>query len=580
MTRQRLLLVASLLAVAMGFHRTARAATTTYTGAWAGGTIAAGDTVVLDAGASVGGPVQADGVLQFNQTTALTMSQSLTGTGRLALTNTGTFILTGLASGTARFDMTAAAANGGLDIGATGTNALIVGATGTGTLSVTGGTVRNGLGFLGFGAGSFGAATVTGGTWASAAGAAGRILYLGYSGTGVLDVSGGLVTNANGYLGFASGAVGTATVSGGSWTNRGTLYVGGAVGGSGGTGTLTIAGGNVSSVTAYVGSNATAAGSVIVTGGTWTTSANVNVGTSGTGTLAISGSGGSGGVVVVGGTLAKGSGGTITLAAGGTLHIGSGTTSGGLATDLVNSGAIVFNRTGSGTVAASISGTGSLAVAGAATLRFTGTSSYTGPTTLDAGTLLVNGGLGVTPVAVNAGVTLGGTGTILGPVAAGSGSILTPGDGIGVLTIGAATFSNGSAFSAELNSSGPVAADLLRVAGNLSLSGTVGLSLTDLAASPLAFADGTTVSLINYTGSWNGGLLSRAGESLANGGTFSVGAQLWRIEYDATAGGTNFSGQYLPASHFVNVVAVPEPSAWILAVAALVAVRCRRPRAP
>ncbi|NBW96458.1 MAG: hypothetical protein EBR28_06935 [Planctomycetia bacterium] len=384
MTRQRLLLVASLLAVAMGFHRTARAATTTYTGAWAGGTIAAGDTVVLDAGASVGGPVQADGVLQFNQTTALTMSQSLTGTGRLALTNTGTFILTGLASGTARFDMTAAAANGGLDIGATGTNALIVGATGTGTLSVTGGTVRNGLGFLGFGAGSFGAATVTGGTWASAAGAAGRILYLGYSGTGVLDVSGGLVTNANGYLGFASGAVGTATVSGGSWTNRGTLYVGGAVGGSGGTGTLTIAGGNVSSVTAYVGSNATAAGSVIVKGGTWTTSANVNVGTSGTGTLAISGSGGSGGVVVVGGTLAKGSGGTITLAAGGTLHIGSGTTSGGLATDLVNSGAIVFNRTGSGTVAASISGTGSLAVAGAATLRFTGTSSYTGPTTLDA----------------------------------------------------------------------------------------------------------------------------------------------------------------------------------------------------
>ena len=54
----------------------AAAATTTYTGAWSGGTIAAGDTVILAAGATITGTVAANGLLQFNQATALTTSVS------------------------------------------------------------------------------------------------------------------------------------------------------------------------------------------------------------------------------------------------------------------------------------------------------------------------------------------------------------------------------------------------------------------------------------------------------------------------------------------------------------------------
>ena len=54
----------------------ARAVTTTYTSAWSGGTIAPGDTVVLNNGASVTGNVVANGTLQFNQSgTTLTVSK-------------------------------------------------------------------------------------------------------------------------------------------------------------------------------------------------------------------------------------------------------------------------------------------------------------------------------------------------------------------------------------------------------------------------------------------------------------------------------------------------------------------------
>jgi T5SS/PEP-CTERM-associated repeat protein/autotransporter-associated beta strand protein len=542
----------------------ATAATTTYTGAWAGGTIAPGDTAILDNGASITGNVEANGLLQFNQTSALTMSAALSGTGGLALTNTGTFILTGLTSGTGRFDLAITASRGALSIGTTGTNPLVVGDNDTGSLSVTGGTVRNGAGFLGFAQGSLGTATVTSGSWTNS-----RILYVGHSGTGTLDISGGLVTNANGYLGFGAGGVGTATVSSGTWQNRGQLLVGGAIGGTGGTGSLTMTGGQIINSIGYIAAGTNSVGTVTISGGTWSNSANLNVGNTGTGTLTISGSGGTGGLVIVGGALSKGTAGTINLNAGGTLQIGTGSASGALATDLVNNGAVVFNRIGSGTVAASISGTGSLTMTGAGTLRFSGTSSYSGATAINAGALLVNGGLGGTAVSVNNAGLLGGSGTIGGHVTVSAGGTLAPGDGIGSLAIGGATLLDGAGFAYEINSFAPLAADLLTVTGDLSLAGTVGLTLIDLATTPAAFADGTTFSLINYTGDWNGGLFTYGGSTLADGGIFTVGDQLWRIDYDAAGGGLNFVGEHLSDSQFLNIVAVPEPSSCVLLFAGL-----------
>ena len=562
-----LLAVGLLLAGPCVLPAAALAATTTHTSAWSGGTIAPGDTAVINDNASITGNVIADGTLQFNQTTALPMSSTISGSGGFTLTNTGTVTLTGLTSGTGVFDLSITAAAGQLTIGATGSNTMVVGSSGVGSLHVSGGSVRNGIGILGLNADGVGSATVSSGSWSNASGSSGRILYVGYLGTGSLNVVGGHVSNSNGYVGFTGDSLGSVTVSSGTWQNRGSLFVGGAVTGTGGAGTLTVTGGQVTYVTGYVGGNATAVGTAVITGGTLASTANLNVGSSGggTGTLTISGSGGAGGVVIVGGTLVKGGAGTINLNAGGTLQIGTGSATGGLGTDLVNNGALVFSRTGSSTVSSAISGTGALTKQGTGTLTFSGTSSYSGATAINAGSFLVSGALGNSAVSVNAGGLLGGSGTISGSITAGASGTLSPGAGIESLATGAVTLLDQSTFAYEMNSAVPLAADLLSVTGNLSLSGTVGLTLTDLATSPSAFAAGTTFSLINYTGSWNSGLFSYGGSVLADGGMFSLAGQLWTIDYDATSGGLNFSGEYLPASSFVNIATVPEPSACALA---------------
>lgn len=87
-----------------------------------------------------------------------------------------------------------------------------------------------------------------------------------------------------------------------------------------------------------------------------------------------------------------------------------------------------------------------------------------------------------------------------------------------------------------------MSADWLKVTGNLTLTGVVDLILSDLAATSEAVALGTTFSLINYTGTWNNGLFSVSGISIANAGIFTDGLNMWRLDYNATSGGLNFGG--------------------------------------
>ncbi len=79
--------------------------------------------------------------------------------------------------------------------------------------------------------------------------------------------------------------------------------------------------------------------------------------------------------------------GTTTISAG-TLQIGSGDTTGTLgSSNVVNNATLLFNRSNTLSVAHEISGTGSVGTAGPGTLTLTGNNSYTGGTTLGAGTL-------------------------------------------------------------------------------------------------------------------------------------------------------------------------------------------------
>ena len=104
-------------------------------------------------------------------------------------------------------------------------------------------------------------------------------------------------------------------------------------------------------------------------------------------------------------TQSMGTGGGVILAAGNTysgetrilsgasLMVGNGGTSGSLGTGAVaNEGTLAFNRTDSVTAANAISGTGSLIQKGSGELALTGNNSYSGTTTIAAGTLTIGNG--------------------------------------------------------------------------------------------------------------------------------------------------------------------------------------------
>lgn len=125
---------------------------------------------------------------------------------------------------------------------------------------------------------------------------------------------------------------------------------------------------------------------------------------------------------------------------GGTLQLGDGGTTGTLSPDStisVASGAVfAVDRTndvsqGTDFSSSAISGDGSFEQNGTGTTTLDVANTYTGGTTINDGTLLVNNtsgsATGTGAVAVNDGATLGGTGSISGTVTIASGATLSPG---------------------------------------------------------------------------------------------------------------------------------------------------------
>ena len=66
-------------------------------------------------------------------------------------------------------------------------------------------------------------------------------------------------------------------------------------------------------------------------------------------------------------------------------------------------------------------------------------------------------------------------------------------------------------------------------------------------------------------------------QPLTDGSRFSVGSQMWEIDYNSTTAGLNFTSDYV-GSNFVTVTAVPEPATLVLVAAALTCLTVRRPR--
>jgi autotransporter-associated beta strand protein len=153
------------------------------------------------------------------------------------------------------------------------------------------------------------------------------------------------------------------------------------------------------------------------------------------------------------------------------------------------------------TLSGVLSGSGSLTKIGGGVLTLTGTNTYSGATSVDAGTLFVNGSIGDSAVTVNSGATLAGIGTV-GPTTINSGGIFAPGTSPGTMTVqGNLAFQSGALYLVQVNPSTASSANVT-AGGSATLAGTVNA----------VFAAGSYVSR-TYT------ILSAAGG--LNGTTFN-----------------------------------------------------------
>jgi outer membrane autotransporter protein len=170
-----------------------------------------------------------------------------------------------------------------------------------------------------------------------------------------------------------------------------------------------------------------------------------------------------------------------TLSGGGDVLLGAATLTTGDATD--------------GTFSGAISGDGGLTKESGGAFRLTGTSTYTGPTTVNAGKLIVDGTI-ASEVTVNDGGMLMGSGMIGGDAMIMSGGMYAPGNSIGTQTIaGNLMFASGAVLQVEVNAAG--ASDKIIVNGTVNLTGA---ALQVLAANG-AYRPKTNYTIIENDGS-------------------------------------------------------------------------------
>jgi autotransporter-associated beta strand protein len=148
-------------------------------------------------------------------------------------------------------------------------------------------------------------------------------------------------------------------------------------------------------------------------------------------------------------------------------------------------------------------------------MRLTATNTYTGTTTVNGGTLLVNGWLSTNAVTVASGATLGGTGGIAGPVIVQSGGTLSPGDnGFGTLTL-----------SSTLNLAGNVRLQVSKTGTTITNDRIVGIStlayngalvVANIGTTPFAAGDKLTLfQATKYSGAFFTVSLPALGPQLA-----------------------------------------------------------------
>ena len=207
-----------------------------------------------------------------------------------------------------------------------------------------------------------------------------------------------------------------------------------------------------------------------------------------------------GGTKVVAGTLSLGSGQAL---GSGPLSLANGTTL-GFINPATLANAVALTGTGDPTIdtganavtlAGVISGPGALTKIGTGTLTLSAVNTYTGPTEVAVGTLLVTGSALNTTFTVDPGAALGGSGAIGGLTIA-SGATLAPGvvTPFSTLSTGAITFASGSTYTVQVNAAGQT--DAINATGKATLQG----GTVNVIAGAGVYSPTTTYTILSATG--------------------------------------------------------------------------------
>ena len=218
----------------------------------------------------------------------------------------------------------------------------------------------------------------------------------------------------------------------------------------------------------------------------------------------------------------------------------------------------------------------SLTKTGDGVLTLSGSSTYSGSTTVSAGTLFLEGRLNNSAVTVHSGATFGGSGSLGSSLTVESGAFLAPG-GVspgsieGVLTVGSLNLNAGSSTAMQIAGDGSGSGVAGTGYDSIVVSGSDGLSyggeLSLMFSNASDFVLGTTFNLFSHSGSAAGALeyVTAGGSGNYAGLSFtSDGNGVWTSDWVAA------TRQMLVFTESTgNLVVVPEPSTWAMALAGL-----------
>ncbi|UXN63986.1 autotransporter outer membrane beta-barrel domain-containing protein [Phyllobacterium sp. A18/5-2] len=195
----------------------------------------------------------------------------------------------------------------------------------------------------------------------------------------------------------------------------------------------------------------------------------------------------------------------------GFLTVGNGGTSGSVIGDItLNGGTLGFFRSDTVTFDNVITGTGEVMQYGSGKTILNGNYTYSGLTSVVAGTLAINGSI-ATPVSVASAGTLGGIGTIFGDVT--NTGTVAPGNSIGTLTINGNYIGSGGVLEIETALGGDASpTDRLVVTGDT--SGSAGVRVINVGGTGAQTIEG--IKIVDVGGASNGAF-SLLGDYVING---------------------------------------------------------------